>query len=65
MQSRYEGETMKKTATIPPLKEVHIMFYLYISRTTAHKGHVLSFPNVVSIYSTDCISEREQSEQNV
>jgi hypothetical protein len=41
------------------------MFYLYISRTTDHKGHVLSFPNVVSIYSTDCISELQQSEQNI
>jgi hypothetical protein len=41
------------------------MFYLYISRTTAHKGHVLSFPNVVSIYSTDCISDRQQSEQKI
>ena len=29
--------------------------YLHISQTTAHKGHVLCFPNVVSIYSTDCI----------
>ena len=54
MQNRYEGETMKKLLP-SPLKEVHIIVYLYISRTTAHKGHVLSFPNAVSIYSSDCI----------
>jgi hypothetical protein len=52
MQNRYEGETMKKLQPSPPLKEVHIIVYLYISRTAAHKGHVLSFPNAVSMYST-------------
>ena len=43
----------------PPSQRGSYNLYLYISQTTAHKGHVLCYPNVVSIYSTDCIFRKK------
>ena len=43
----------------PPSQKGLYTVYLYISQTTAHKGHVVCFPNVVSIYSTDCIFRKK------
>ena len=60
MQSRYERETMKQLLASPSQRGSY-NFYLYtcISQTTVHKGHVLCFPNVVSIYSTDFIIRKK------